>query len=174
MRARQSTMGGRALAANRLGAAGVAGFALTAAAPMLVVGGVGPTGWAVTGMVAIGAALLVMAVVLAVWMVGYVTMARHVSNAGSMYTYVARAFGPTPGLAAAFVQLVAYSLMQFSLYGIGGVQAEAVLGDLLGVDLPWWTWALGRGGSSPPWVPGGWGSVPDLSVAVGGEFVLSP
>ncbi|MBT8225913.1 MAG: APC family permease [Dactylosporangium sp.] len=161
------------LAGNRLGALSVAGFALTAAAPMLVVGGVVPTGWAVTGTVAVSVAMLVIAAVLAVFCVGYVTMARHVANAGSLYTYVAHGFGPVAAVAAAFVQLLAYSMMQVALYGIGGVQAEAVLGDLLGVDAPWWVWALGAWVAVTVLGTRGVGvSSRILAVAVAAELVL--
>lgn len=132
-----------ALAKDRLGAGSVASFALTAAAPIMVVGGVVTTGWSVTGTVAVSIAMLAMAAVLAVFCVGYVTMARHVANAGSLYTYVAHGFGPVPAVAAATVQLLAYGMMQCALYGIGGYQADAILGDLIGVHAPWWAWALG-------------------------------
>ncbi|MBN1173073.1 MAG: APC family permease [Micromonosporaceae bacterium] len=131
------------LARDRLGAGSVASFALTAAAPIMVVGGVVTTGWAVTGTVAVSIAMLAMAAVLAVWCVGYVTMARHVANSGSLYTYVAHGFGPVPAVAAGFVQLLSYGMMQCALYGIGGYQANVILGDLLGVRAPWWAWALG-------------------------------
>ena len=109
---------------------------------MLVVGGVVTTGWVVAGVVGVSVVLLAVAAVLAVWCVGYVTMARHVANAGSLYTYVANGLGPILGIGAGFTQILAYSMMQFSLYGIGGAQADAILGDLLGVRVPWWGWAL--------------------------------
>jgi amino acid transporter len=130
------------LVPDRLGAGSVASFALTAAAPIMVVGGVVTTGWAVTGTVAVSIALLAMAGVLALFAVGYVTMARHVANAGSLYTYVAHGFGPVPAVAAGFGQLTAYGMMQVALYGIGGAQASPIFADLLGLPAPWWTWAI--------------------------------
>lgn len=133
---------GATLAAGRLGVPAVASFALTAAAPIMVVGGYVTTAWAVTGTVAVSTALMIMAVLLAVWSVGYVTMSRHVTNAGSLYTYLAHGLGPRVAVAGAGVQLSAYSLMQWGLYGIGGVQGAAVIRDLTGVDAPWWLWAL--------------------------------
>lgn len=133
---------GTTLAADRLGASSVASFALNAAAPIMVVGAYVTTAWAVTGAVPISFALLAMGAVLAVWCVGYVTMARHVVNAGSLYTYLSHGIGPRTASAGAAIQLVAYSLLQVGLYGIAGVQAAGLATDKLGVDLPWWAWAL--------------------------------
>ena len=101
---RADTLAG-ALAADRLGAPSVASFALTAAAPIMVVGGVVTTGWAVTGTVAISVALVGMAILLAVFCVGYTAFARHVANAGSLYTYLAHGFGPHAGVIGAAGQL---------------------------------------------------------------------
>ena len=86
---RQSTVLA-ALATNRLGIFDVIMFALTAAAPLMVVGGVVTTGWAVTGTTGFPLAFLIVAVVLAVFCVGYMAMARRVTNAGAFYTYIAR------------------------------------------------------------------------------------
>jgi amino acid transporter len=98
--------------------------------------------WAVTGIVAVGATLAAVAGLLAVWAVGYVTMARRVTNAGALYTFVAHGFGSVPAVAASFVQALAYTFMQVGLYGIGGYQARVILGDLTGINAPWWAWAL--------------------------------
>src|SRR5512142_1674158 len=131
-----------ALAADRLGVPSVASFALTAAAPIMVVGGVVTTGWAVTGTVGASSAMLVMAAVLTLFCVGYVTFARHVSNAGSLYTYLAHGLGPRVAVVGSMVQVLAYSLLQVGLYGIAGTQAGNIAADALGVHAPWWAWAL--------------------------------
>ena len=59
-------------------------FILSAMAPMTVVAGVVTTMYAVTGLSAIGAAFVSVALVLAVFAVGYVAMARHITNAGAL------------------------------------------------------------------------------------------
>src|SRR3954454_10860592 len=65
-----------ALAKDRLGVPAVVFFILSAVAPLTVVAGVVTTLYAVTGLIAIGAAFLVVAVILAVFSAGYVAMAR--------------------------------------------------------------------------------------------------
>src|SRR5512133_3163157 len=71
-----------ALAKDRLGIPAVLFFILSAMAPMTVAAGVVTTMHAVTGLSAIGAAFVAVALVLALFAVGYVAMARHITNAG--------------------------------------------------------------------------------------------
>jgi hypothetical protein len=83
------------LAKDRLGIPAVLYFILSAMAPMTVVAGVVTTMYAVTGLSAIGAAFVAVALVLAVFAAGYVAMARYVTNAGVLYACI------SPGARAA-------------------------------------------------------------------------
>ncbi|MFL6076970.1 MAG: APC family permease [Mycobacteriales bacterium] len=132
---------GSTLAANRLGVSSILGFNLTAAAPLTVAAGLITTGYAV-GVTAIPAAFLVGAVVLVIFSVGYVAMARHVANAGAFYAYVTRGLGRPAGVAAALVALLAYNAMQVGLYGGVGAAAGPLLQQWFDLDLSWWLIAL--------------------------------
>ncbi|MDG4765538.1 APC family permease [Solwaraspora sp. WMMD406] len=129
------------LARARLGVPQVLFFVLAAAAPLTVVAGGASTGFAVTGTTAVPMAYLLIAVVMGIFAVGYVAMSRHVVNAGAMYSYVAHGLGRIPGIAAAFVALVAYNAMQIGLYGAFGVVAAEVCATF-GTAVPWWVCAL--------------------------------
>jgi hypothetical protein len=76
--------GSTALARDRLGIPAILFFILSAMAPMTVAAGVVTTMYAVTGLSAIGAAFVAVALVLALFAVGYVAMARHITNAGAL------------------------------------------------------------------------------------------
>ncbi|GIG59162.1 amino acid permease [Longispora fulva] len=132
----------QALASSRLGVPAVVFFVLSAAAPLTVVGGVITTGYAVTGITGLPLAFLAVAAVLVLFSVGYVAMARHVSNAGAFYTYVTRGLGRPAGIGAAWVALLAYNMMQVGLYGGFGFVAAPLLNDWFGVSLAWWVIAL--------------------------------
>ena len=132
-----------ALAKDRLGVFSVIMFALTAAAPLMVVGGVVTTGWAVTGATGFPLAFLIMAVVLAVFCVGYVAMSRHITNAGAFYTYIARGASKSVGVGASFVALIAYNMLQVGLYGVFGLMLSGLLDEKAHVSFPWWACALG-------------------------------
>ncbi|MEV0134691.1 APC family permease [Dactylosporangium sp. NPDC050688] len=132
----------RTLARNRLGVPSVVFFVMSAAAPLTVVAGLVTTGFAVTGVTGIPLAFLAVGVVLAVFSVGYVAMARHVANAGAFSAYVARGLGRPFGVGAAWVALVAYNALQVALYGAIGAAAKPLLGQWLSLDVAWWVIAL--------------------------------
>lgn len=82
-----------ALARDRLGVPAVVFFVLSGVATLTVAAGVIPTAYAVTGLTGIPIAFVAVAVVLGLWSVGYVAMARHITNAAALYAYVARGLG---------------------------------------------------------------------------------
>jgi len=115
----------RALAADRLGVPAVLFFVMAGVAPLTVAAGVIPTAYATTGLTAIPAAFIVIAVILAIFSAGYVAMARAIRNAGAFYAFIAAGLGRVTGVAAALVALFAYSLLQVGLYGAFGPNAAS-------------------------------------------------
>jgi amino acid transporter len=111
-------------------------FSVGASAPMTVLAGGVVATYSSTGVVGVPAAFALITVALVLFSVAYVAMARHVPHAGPFYAYVARGFGPAPGLVAATVALLGYLCIAISLYGLLG----AVIAGLLGG--PWWAWAF--------------------------------
>lgn len=131
-----------ALAADRLGMASVASFALTAAAPLMVIGGVIVAGWANIQVTGFPLAILLIGAVLALFAVGYVAMARHIRNAGAFYSYIAQGLGRPAGVVAAFSAVLAYNLLQVGLYGIFGAALSGLLDVQFGIQVAWWVLAL--------------------------------
>ncbi|GGK86907.1 amino acid permease [Sphaerisporangium melleum] len=131
-----------ALAKDRLGIPSIVFFVVSAAAPLMVVAGSVPTAYAVTGVIGVPFAFLMLGAVFALFAVGYVTMARHVVNAGAFYAYAAQGLGRTMGAAAAWVALLTYNALQLGLYGIIGSATEPLLLDWFGASPPWWIIAL--------------------------------
>jgi amino acid transporter len=132
-----------ALARDRLGVPSVVYFVLSGVAPLTVSAGVVTTAYAVTGLNSVPAAFIAVALVLGVFSVGYVAMARHISNAGAFGAFVARGLGRPAGVAAALVALVAYNLLQVGLYGAFGPSAASFAADNFDLHAPWWVWSLG-------------------------------
>jgi amino acid transporter len=132
-----------ALARDRLGVASVVFFVMSGVAPLMATAGVITTAYAVTGLTAIPVAFLAVAVVLGLFSVGYVAMARHITNAGAFYAFITRGLGRPAGVAGAMVAVLAYNLLQVGLYGAFGPGAASYAADLVGVRAPWWVWALG-------------------------------
>jgi amino acid transporter len=131
----------KALARDRLGVAAVVFFVMSGIAPLTVTAGVVPTAYAVTGLIAIPAAFLAVALVLGVFSSGYVAMARHVRNAGAFYAFIARGLGGPVGVGAAMVALLSYCFLEVGLYGAFGPGAAQYAADHLHLQAPWWLWA---------------------------------
>ncbi|MEV8515046.1 APC family permease [Dactylosporangium sp. NPDC051484] len=132
----------QALARDRLGVPSVIMFALTAAAPLMVVGALVSTGWGVVGTTGFPLAFLIIAAILAVFSFGYVAMSRHITNAGAFYSYIAQGLGRPFGVGGAMVALVAYNLLQVGLYGAFGAFLSQFLADKAGVNIDWWVLCL--------------------------------
>jgi amino acid transporter len=132
----------RALARDKLGVLAVLAFILASIAPMTVAAGVIPTAYAITGLAGIPAAFLVVAVVLALFCPGYVAMSRRIRNAGAFYAFASAGLGKVTGVAAALMALLAYESFQVATYGALGPAAQAEAAAHLGVNWPWWAWAL--------------------------------
>jgi hypothetical protein len=140
-----------ALAKDRLGIPAVLFFIISAMAPMTVVAGVVTTMYAITGLSAIGAAFVAVALVLALFAVGYVAMARHITNAGALYAYVARGLGRPVGVGVALVAALAYNALQVGLYGMSGRPSPATWPTRSGWTSPGGCGRWGRGCWSRSW-----------------------
>jgi amino acid transporter len=132
----------RALARDRLGARHVAFFALASIAPLLVTAGLMPSAYAATGLTNLPAAVLVMAIVLMVFCLGYAAIVRHVPNAGAFYALISRGLGRPLGVGAALVALVAYNLLQVGIYGLFGPTMASYAADNFDLHAAWWVWSL--------------------------------
>ncbi len=132
----------RSLRADRIGLAGLMLSVLAATAPLMVVAGVMPTTFGVMGIVGQPLLFLILAVVLALFSVGYAEMSRHVHNAGAFYSYIARGLGGTMGAGASVLALVAYSCMQLGFYGILGFEVSSQLAQHFQITIDWWAVAL--------------------------------
>jgi amino acid transporter len=131
-------LAGRGLRRGQRGAAGVVFFVVAAAAPLVGMTGALPVAILLGNGAAAPGAYVAVGLVLLLFSVGYGAMSRHVSNAGTFFAYVGRGLGAGPGVGAPFVSLPAYLAVQLAVYGFFGAVASQQLGELLGVQPPWW------------------------------------
>ncbi|WP_199038197.1 APC family permease [Glycomyces salinus] len=137
----QTSMVRSALARDKLGTMSLLHFSLTAATPLTVIAGGVVVMFAIAGQIGIPIGYVLIAACLWLFSVGYTTMARHITNAGAMYAFVARGLGRVTGVAAAWVAATSYCALQISLYGLLGLTAQGVIARM-GLDVPWWVAAL--------------------------------
>lgn len=81
---------------GRLGAVAIAFFVISAAAPLTGMAGGAPFAMLLGNGAGVPFAYLLVTILMLVFAVGYVAMARHHTSAGAFYAYVARAMGDTP------------------------------------------------------------------------------
>lgn len=126
-----------ALARNRVGTFGISMSIASSVAPLTVVAGLVTTALAVTGLRGVSIAMIAIAIVLLVFVVGYMAMARHIENAGAFYAYVARGIGRPAGVGASWVALLAYDAFQIASIGGLGVIGAPLIKQWFHVDLHW-------------------------------------
>nr|WP_189082027.1 APC family permease [Mangrovihabitans endophyticus] len=125
-----------------MGAPGIGLAIASSVAPLTVVAGVVTTGLAVTGLTAVSAAMIAVAAALVIFAVGYMAMARHITNTGAFYAYVSKGLGRPLGVGSSWIALLAYNCFQIASYGGLGAISEPLFQDWFGVDVPWWVFAL--------------------------------
>ncbi|MCK7637222.1 APC family permease [Corynebacterium pygosceleis] len=115
---------------------------IAASAPLTVLAGGVPTNFAVSGLLGVPVAYLVLGILIAIFAFGYGAMSTRVQNAGAFYAYISKGLGDTVGVASSLVALLCYNLMQIGLYGLFGFALSGVLSSVTPLVLPWWATAL--------------------------------
>ncbi|UOE44402.1 APC family permease [Agromyces larvae] len=123
---------------RRLGVPAVTVLIIAASAPLTVIAGGATTAYSVTGSIAVPIGYIVLAVVLAIFSIGYAAMSRFITNAGAFAAYAAQGLGRPVGVGVSLIALVAYSCMQIGIWGMFGFQVSTLLAEKFGIDLPWW------------------------------------
>lgn len=133
--------GDNRLRKDSLGALAVTFLVVSAAAPLTAVAGGVPLAMLLGNGAGMPATFLVVTVILLLFAVGYVAMARHIRNAGAFYAYTTQGFGGYAGGAAALIAILSYNAMQIGIFGLfGAITAGFFAG--LGIDLPWWVYTF--------------------------------
>lgn len=127
---------------GRLGSLAIAFFVISAAAPLTGMAGGAPFAMLLGNGAGVPFAYLLVTVLMLVFGVGYVAMARHHTSAGAFYSYIARTMGGYAGGAAAWIALLGYNAMQIGLYGLWGVIASAFLSSVVSIEVSWWVLAF--------------------------------
>jgi amino acid transporter len=122
---------------NAIGLMGVIFVAVTGAAPISAMLFNVPfaTGFG-TG-VYTPAAFLFATIILTIFSIGYVAMARKIRAAGGFYSFISHGLGRELGMAAGICGALAYALFEVSLLGGFAYFANTNFNDWFGWDIPW-------------------------------------
>jgi amino acid transporter len=129
--------GGGKLKAGSLGLVGVLFMAVANAAPITAMTGNVPIAMAYGNGIAAPAGFLVATIVLTLFSVGFVAMARHITTAGAFYGFISHGLGQVWGMASGVLATMAYVVFEGSLVGIFSYFASDALGQWFGWEVNW-------------------------------------
>ncbi|MFI8531198.1 APC family permease [Streptomyces aquilus] len=127
---------------NAVGLLGVVFMAVATAAPITAMTGNVPFMVSAGNGIGAPASYLVAMVVLAIFSVGFTSMAKHITSTGAFYGFISYGLGRTVGLASGLLATFAYVVFEPALIGIFSTFATETLKDQTGADIPWWAFAL--------------------------------
>ncbi|MEU9235942.1 APC family permease [Streptomyces subrutilus] len=125
------------LKANSVGLVGVVFMAVATAAPITAMTGNLPIAVGFGNGVGAPAGYLFATLVLTVFAVGYVAMAKRITAAGAFYGYISHGLGRIAGMASGMLAVLAYIAFEASIVGVFSYFAKTTVHDQLGLDLPW-------------------------------------
>ncbi|WP_231643287.1 APC family permease [Mycolicibacterium baixiangningiae] len=137
-----SALPGATKLTGNLGVASIVFMVVAAAAPLTVVGGVIPMGFAFGNGLGFPVMFFVSAAILILFSVGMSQMASRIPTPGAFYTYVQHGIGEKSGAATALVAIVTYVAAPVSALTLMGVQLNITVVSLGGPDIAWWIYCL--------------------------------
>ncbi|MEV6835842.1 APC family permease [Streptomyces sp. NPDC051133] len=127
---------------NAVGLLGVVFMAVATAAPITAMTGNVPFMVSAGNGIGAPASYLVAMVVLAIFSVGFTSMAKHITSTGAFYGFISYGLGRTAGLASGLLATFAYVVFEPALIGIFSTFATTTLKDQTGLQVPWWSFAV--------------------------------
>nr|WP_207129582.1 APC family permease [Actinocatenispora comari] len=116
----------------------VLAFIIGAMAPLLVTTGVNPTAIGATGLTNLAIVYVVVAIVLLLFIPGYLAVSRLLPNPGAFYAIAARGSSRSIALGAGYVALFAYGALCIAAFGLWGATVAPQVSSLTGLNVrPW-------------------------------------
>lgn len=134
---------GTQLKAGAMGVRSIVFMVVATAAPLTAMASAFPLAVALGNGIGAPGTYVAVALVLALFAVGYAAMSRHVTNAGAFFAYVTVGLGRPLGMAAGLVAVLAYNMLVLYVVGLIGYFANGVFLSEFGVDIPWQIFSFG-------------------------------
>ncbi|BBY67492.1 APC family permease [Mycolicibacterium helvum] len=134
--------GGHTLKRGAIGLAGVVFMVVAFSAPITAMSGNLPVAVGFGNGLGAPGGFIIATVVLLVFSIGFVALARHITAAGAFYTFVSRGWSKIPGLPAGVMSMFTYMIMEAGLIGIFSAFADQAFTAQFGIDLPWIFYAV--------------------------------
>ena len=89
------------------------------------------------------AGFLFATIILTLFALGYVAMAKHITTTGAFYGFISHGLGQVWGMASGMLATFAYVVFEGSLIGGCAYFANDALNTIVGVNVPWLVFAIG-------------------------------
>ena len=122
---------------DAIGLVGVVFFVVAFSAPITAMTGNTPISVGYGNGIYAPAGFIVACIILTIFSVAFVALARHITAAGAFYTFVSRGIGKPVGLGAGSLSTAAYVAIEAALIGIFSVFCDGLMNTQFGVSLPW-------------------------------------
>ncbi|MCT9929278.1 APC family permease [Planotetraspora sp. A-T 1434] len=136
------TPGVSRLRKDAVGLVGVIFMAVATAAPITAMTGNVPIAVGFGNGLGAPAGYLFATIVLTIFSVGYVAMAKHITSAGAFYGYISHGLGQVVGMVAGLLATMAYVVFEASIIGFFAYSANDTFKTLAHVDIHWLWFAL--------------------------------
>lgn len=125
-----------------LGVPSIVFMVVAAAAPLTVIAGVVPIGFAYGDGAGFPAMFALVGIALLLFAVGFNVMTRHVPKPGAFFTYIAHGLGRPAGLAAAYSAVLCYMAIELGVFGFIGYEIDDGIQRLGGPHIHWSIYAF--------------------------------
>jgi amino acid transporter len=129
--------GEQGLKAGAMGVRSIVFMVVATAAPLTAMASAMPLALGLGNGIGVPGTYLAVAIVLALFAVGYAAMSRHLTNAGAFFAYVTVGLGPRFGIAAGLVAVLSYNVLVLYIVGLVGFFGSGILSTELGITIPW-------------------------------------
>jgi len=127
---------------NAVGLVGVIFMVVAFSAPITAMTGNVPAAVGFGNGIGAPAGFIVACIILAIFSVAFVAMAKHITAAGAFYTFTARGLGRPVGLGTGWVSMVAYISIEAAVIALFGVFFNGTVLATFGLDISWIIWAV--------------------------------
>jgi amino acid transporter len=129
--------GEQGLKAGAMGVRSIVFMVVATAAPLTAMASAMPLALGLGNGIGVPGTYLAVAIILALFAVGYAAMSRHLTNAGAFFAYVTVGLGPRFGIAAGLVAVLSYNVLVLYIVGLVGFFGSGILSTELGITIPW-------------------------------------
>ncbi len=126
-----------ALKPGAIGLGGVLFIAVANAAPITAMTGNTPIALGYGNGIGAPAGFLVATIVLTLFTVGFISMARHITTAGAFYGFITHGLGQVWGMVSGALATMAYVVFEGSLIGIFAYFTNNALNNWFSIDVNW-------------------------------------